>query len=114
MTEPIASLSDRSEKFLASSRGAPDHTTNRPFSSPSTFPTIRGRQRRECAEDSSRGSGIEPMHREYHPDQMGLGHSHAAGDEHGHDAELRALVATTVVVGVLLAADLILAAWGSP
>ncbi|HEV3162476.1 MAG TPA: hypothetical protein VGZ22_00445 [Isosphaeraceae bacterium] len=37
---------------------------------------------------------------------------HAAGHHDDHDAERRALVATTVAVGLLLATDLRLAAWG--
>ncbi|MDR3635620.1 MAG: HAD-IC family P-type ATPase, partial [Isosphaeraceae bacterium] len=58
------------------------------------------------------------MHREYNPDQMGLGppvhgehHHHDRGHAHEHDhaAELRTLVAATVVVGLLLAADQVLA-----
>ena len=61
------------------------------------------------------------MHREYQPAQMAFGHSPPSGGEPRHDhgpphdpeAERRALVATTVVVGLLLGADLVLAAWGS-
>ncbi len=55
------------------------------------------------------------MHREYHPDQMGLGppshgdHHHDDHHDHDHAAELRTLIATTVVVGLLLAADQFLA-----
>src|SRR4051812_30338449 len=55
---------------------------------------------------------------------MAFGHTHAhdhhhhghgpARAEHDHQAELRMLVATTVVVGLLLGADLVLGAWGSP
>jgi P-type Cu+ transporter len=57
------------------------------------------------------------VHREYQPAQMAFGHAHPADHhhhdhEHDHAAELRALVATTVVVGLLLGADLLLAAWG--
>jgi Cu+-exporting ATPase len=52
---------------------------------------------------------------------MAFGHSHVSGGDHHHDhghdhdpdAERRALVATTVVVGLLLGADLVLGAWGS-
>ncbi len=48
------------------------------------------------------------MHREYQPGLMASGHSHH--DDHHHDpaSELRALVATTVVVGLLLGLDLVL------
>jgi Cu+-exporting ATPase len=66
------------------------------------------------------------VHREYQPAQMAFGHSHVSGGDHHHhdhghdhghdhdpDAERRALVATTVVVGLLLGADLVLGAWGS-
>ena len=57
------------------------------------------------------------MHREFHPELMasGHGHDHHHHDhhhEHDHAAELRALVATTVVVGVLLGFDLLLGALG--
>ena len=63
------------------------------------------------------------MHREFNPAQMAFGHTHAPDhhrhshgqhhDEHDHAAELRMLVATTLVVGLLLGADLVLGAWGS-
>src|SRR5690242_14644065 len=68
------------------------------------------------------------MHREFNPAQMALGHTlstdhhhhhdHHHGhaphhDEHDHAAELRILVATTLVVGLLGGADLVLGAWGS-
>ena len=67
------------------------------------------------------------MHREYNPAQMAFGHTHgsdhhhhhgsapgtAPHDEHDHEAELRILVATTLVVGLLVGADLVLGAWGS-
>src|SRR5262245_44053471 len=64
------------------------------------------------------------MHREYNPAQMAFGHTHssdhhhhghgpARNHEHDHEAELRTLVATTLVVGLLLGADLVLGAWGS-
>ena len=57
------------------------------------------------------------MHREYHPDRMGLGPPSHADHHHEHDhdhaAELRTLIATTVVVGLLLAADQVLA-FGAP
>jgi Cu+-exporting ATPase len=63
------------------------------------------------------------MHREYHPEQMGLGpparadrhheheheHEHGPERQHDHAAELRTLVATAALVGVLLAADQVLA-----
>src|SRR5690242_7815811 len=61
------------------------------------------------------------MHREYQPAQMAFGHAHTAGHDHhhhdhdhDHEAELRWLVATTVVVGLLLGADLVLGfgPWG--
>ncbi len=76
------------------------------------------------------------MHREFDPERMGFGHTRprdqergAAGDhhhhrdhggdhhhhtahDHDHAAELRTLVATTVVVGVLIVADFLLATWG--
>src|SRR4051812_19881718 len=59
------------------------------------------------------------MHREYQPALMGHDHAHhpegtTPAPAHDHDAERRALVATTVVVGLLLGADLALAAWGDP
>src|SRR5947208_3232925 len=59
------------------------------------------------------------MHREYQPAQMAFGHVHPADhhhhhDHHDHEAEFRVLLTTTVVVGLLLAADVILGAWGSP
>ena len=66
------------------------------------------------------------MHREYRPEEMGLGppasaphdHDHHHGHVHDHDhdpdAERRTLVAVTVLVGLLLVADLILGAVGSP
>src|SRR5262245_29489336 len=64
------------------------------------------------------------MHREYNPAQMAFGHTHssdhhhhghgpARNHEHDHEAELRTQVATTLVVGLLLGADLVLGAWGS-
>ena len=63
------------------------------------------------------------MHREFNPAQMAFGHNHGPdhhhdhgpGQHHDHDhqAELRMLVATTVVVGLLVGADLVLGAWGS-
>lgn len=55
------------------------------------------------------------MHREYQPAQMAFGHAHPADHDHphDHDAELRWLVATTVVVGVLLGADVVLSVSGS-
>ncbi|MGP0068345.1 MAG: cation-translocating P-type ATPase family protein [Isosphaeraceae bacterium] len=73
-------------------------------------------------------SGVIPLHREYRPEEMRLGipvpahdhgHSHGPGQdhhEHDHDpdAERRALVGATGVVGVLLVADLLLGAIGSP
>ncbi len=53
------------------------------------------------------------MHREYQPAQMALGHAHHDHDHsHDHDAELWWLLATTIVVGLLLGADLILRIWG--
>jgi hypothetical protein len=69
------------------------------------------------------------VHREFNPAQMAFGHTHGpdhhhhhdhghghghphAQHEHDHQAELRMLVATTLVVGLLLGADLVLAAWG--
>ncbi len=61
------------------------------------------------------------MHREYDPSQMGLGHVVDPGGhdhhhdhdhpQHDHEAERRRLVGTTVVVGVLLAAHLVLPFW---
>ena len=71
------------------------------------------------------------MHREYRPEQMRLGvpsqpdgsdHGHGEGQAHEHagepardpEVERRVLLATTVVVGALLFADLGLAAIGSP
>ncbi len=50
------------------------------------------------------------MHREYQPSLMASGHAHDDHHHHDHDhaAELRALVATTVVVGILLGLDLAL------
>jgi Cu+-exporting ATPase len=72
------------------------------------------------------------MHREYRPEQMhlgapsrphdhrdqGPGHRHGPAHdhepEHDPDAERRALVATTVVVGALIMAHLVLGAVGSP
>ncbi|HEX8200987.1 MAG TPA: hypothetical protein VF590_10895, partial [Isosphaeraceae bacterium] len=59
------------------------------------------------------------MHREYQPALMGHDHAHhpegaTPAPAHDHDAERRALVATTAVVGLLLGADLALAAWGEP
>ncbi len=68
------------------------------------------------------------MHREYRPDQMRLGAAHppdghdhhdqlsrsAAGPDHDPAAERRALWAATIAVGVLLAADVVLGAMGSP
>src|SRR4051794_32010322 len=69
------------------------------------------------------------MHREFNPAQMAFGHTygpdhhhhdhghdHGHGhqhDEHDHAAELRMLVATTLLVGLLVGADLVLGAWGS-
>jgi cation transport ATPase len=61
------------------------------------------------------------MHREYQPAQMAFGHArnadhdhrHDHEHEHDHEAELRWLVATTALVGLLLGADLILVASGS-
>src|SRR5580693_601534 len=67
------------------------------------------------------------MHREFNPAQMAFGHTygsdhhhdHGSGSgqhpEHDHQAELRMLVATTVVVGLLVGADLVLGAagWGN-
>ena len=62
------------------------------------------------------------MHREYQPAEMAFGHVHPADHDHHHhdhqldhdpDAERRRLVAATAVVGLLLAADQVLAAWGS-
>src|SRR4051812_39191377 len=66
------------------------------------------------------------MHREYNPAQMAFGHTHGPdhhhhhgpggpvpAHDHDHEAELRTLVATTLVVGLLLGADLVLGAWGS-
>src|SRR5947209_9365460 len=66
---------------------------------------------------------MDLMHREFNPAQMAFGHAHAPDHhhhhgpgrpepEHDHEAELRTLVATTLVVGLLLAADLVLGAWG--
>jgi cation transport ATPase len=69
------------------------------------------------------------LHREYRPEQMRLGppmashdhhhdHGHASHVHHEHvhdpDAERRALVAATAVVGVLLAAHIVLGVLGSP
>ena len=61
------------------------------------------------------------MHREYRPEEMGMGlPSSAHDDDHGHDhdhdpdAERRMLVGVTVVVGLLLVADLVLGYVGSP
>jgi len=67
------------------------------------------------------------LHREYQPAQMAFGHTHPGDHDprgHGqrpgehshadHRAELRWLIATTALVGLLLAADLVLAALGSP
>jgi P-type Cu+ transporter len=70
------------------------------------------------------------LHREYRPEEMRLGMpgpvhdhgpAHGSGHDHHHDephhdpdAERRALVAATVLVGVLLVADLVLGAIGSP
>ena len=67
------------------------------------------------------------MHREFNPAQMAFGHAHTHGPDHhhhpdhgphhdhDHQAELGMLVATTLVVGLLLGADLVLGAgsWGS-
>ena len=51
------------------------------------------------------------MHREFQPGRMGAhaadGHHHHDHDEHDHAAELRALVASTIVVGVLLGLDVL-------
>ena len=58
------------------------------------------------------------MHREFQPALMADGHVHPHGHDdhdhphHDHDAERRILVATTTVVGILLAAELVLAARG--
>ncbi|MFO0950316.1 MAG: HAD-IC family P-type ATPase [Isosphaeraceae bacterium] len=69
------------------------------------------------------------MHREFQPGMMAWGHrreddhshhhhhgpdTHDHHEEHDHDAELRALIATTVVTGVLLGLDLLFGALGSP
>jgi Cu+-exporting ATPase len=70
------------------------------------------------------------LHREYRPEQMRLGvpsppdshHGHGVGHPHHHEGEpahnpeleRRVLLTTTVVVGLLLLADLVLAALGSP
>ncbi len=66
------------------------------------------------------------MHREYRPEEMGLGlpasaphdydHHHGQAHDHDHDpdAERRTLVAVTILVGLLLVADLVLGAVGSP
>ncbi|MHB1561297.1 MAG: cation-translocating P-type ATPase family protein [Isosphaeraceae bacterium] len=63
------------------------------------------------------------MHREYRPDEMALGlpgspsHAHDHHDhhhDHDHESEQRTLVGITVVVGVLIAADLVLGLLGSP
>ena len=71
------------------------------------------------------------MHREYDPSQMGLGHvvesdHHHEHDHHGHghghggdhhhhdhEAEHRRLVVTTIIVGVLLTAHLLLPFWSA-
>src|SRR3954453_16945271 len=67
---------------------------------------------------------MDLMHREFNPAQMAFGHTVApSGDhhhhdhqhhEHDHEAELRTLVATTLVVGLLLGADVVLGllGWG--
>ena len=62
------------------------------------------------------------MHREFHPEEMGFGHSpphdHAHGPgrrqphRHDPDAERRVLLATTIVVGALLGSYLVLSPWG--
>ena len=57
------------------------------------------------------------MHREYQPALMGSGHTHDHHhghdhDHHDHAAEVRALVATTAVVGVLVGLDVALGLWG--
>jgi P-type Cu+ transporter len=69
---------------------------------------------------------MAPLHREYRPEQMRLGapssahdhhdHEHGPGHDHAHDpeAERRALLAVTTVVGTLLVADVLLGAVGSP
>src|SRR3954451_12562853 len=61
------------------------------------------------------------MHREYQPAQMAFGHAHPAGHDHHHHhdhdhdpaEELRWLVGTTVLVGLLLGADVVLNLAGS-
>src|SRR3954469_18358406 len=61
------------------------------------------------------------MHREYQPAQMAFGHAHPAGHDHHHHhdhdhdpaEELRWLVGTTVLVGLLLGADVVLTLAGS-
>ncbi len=49
-----------------------------------------------------------------HGHSHGPGHDHHDEQKHDPDAERRALVAATIVVGVLLLADLVLGAVGSP
>src|SRR5438309_658994 len=50
------------------------------------------------------------MHREYQPAPMAEGHAHE--HDHDHQAELRTLVATTIVVGLLLGWHVLLTFWG--
>jgi P-type Cu+ transporter len=60
------------------------------------------------------------VHREFQPGRMGAQpasghhHDHHGHDEHDHAAELRALVATTVVVGLLLGLDILFGLLGLP
>ncbi len=57
------------------------------------------------------------VHREFQPGLMSAGHSHDHSphhhDEHDHAAELRALLATTIVVGLLLGLDIALGLAGA-
>src|SRR4051812_5613487 len=57
------------------------------------------------------------MHREFQPALMGSGHTrvhHPDHAEHDHAAELRALVASTVAVGLLVGLDVLFGLLGIP
>jgi cation transport ATPase len=88
---------------------------------------VDSRPRLRLTRDRTEGTRL---HREYRPEQMRLGvpsppdshHGHGVGHPHHHEGEpahnpeleRRVLLTTTVVVGLLLLADLVLAALGSP